>query len=828
MLANQPVDLAQLRLSSMARGIVAAIDDVDNFNYVARKLAVIPTPLQGRMARRYIDRYNQKKQGSIYRANRWLSRTIARLQPRFEVLFRITQSMPLPWHILSSVEKTKEYGTDAARECMQIAIDISDESQHLDYAEIATLIYEKLSKFSLERGVKAPFYSEQGDTMPTEHIEIALLKMQCEKWWARKLKSVRRQYIELLEIATGQVGKDLYHCPKSKKSKRRGINPYASKTAQREYSASQESGRQFLEMMELEGSDGRVISLMDAVKSGMANTDNRRNELMLRIRETEELAEEIGYQGVFSTITTPSRFHANSPKYQGTTPKDANAYLNKVWSRVRAKLDRLGINYFGVRVAEPHADATPHWHMLLFIPKDKVQWVNAIMRKYFIAEDREELIERYARKKELFTAYKKQRQAWGFKKSQGIKAKEPQKFHRTFSPRFEAILIDKKKGSAASYIAKYIAKNIDGYQISDHEDDETGELIKKQVNPVQAWASTWNIRQFQFQGSPSVTVWRELRRKREAVDDPQIEEVRAAADSGSWKDYVKLQGGMCIGRNARFKPFYEHTPFGNAYGELVSRIKGVLNTLSESVLMTRLVEWTRQLKGTAEKNQLKDNALVGSADLSWTSGNNCTPIAAGDSTQFAFNDFGFDKDQVKDHEKDLKAGRQIAIDGFIYRIRDGQLQVLDEQRAINERKRLDIEYHAHIFAQQDSEALPEESMIDPIAVLEDMTEEERQALGEGGSVVHYGRVYFMEAEELKSFAQTNLERVTPARPIKVTDIHWQRARELVNLAYAHANNAGRNTPTVGGVDSGSDYEYAHQVLAGETEQDWWDVAAAWG
>ena len=320
----------------------------------------------------------------------------------------------------------------------------------------------------------------------------------------------------------------------------------------------------------------------------------------------------------------------------------------------------------------------------------------------------------------------------------------------------------------------------------------------------------------------------ELRRKREAVDDPQIEEVRAAADSGSWKDYVKLQGGMCIGRNARFKPFYEQTPFGNAYGELVRRIKGVLHTLSESVLMTRLVEWTRQLKGTAEKNQLKDNALVGSADLSWTSGNNCTPIAAGDNTQFAFNDFGFDKDQVKDHEKDLKAGRQIAIDGFIYRIRDGQLQVLDKQRAINERKRLDIEYHAHIFAQQDSEALPEESMIDPIAVLEDMTEEERQALSEGGCVVHYGRVYFMEAEELKSFAQTNLERATPARPIKVTDTHWQRARELVNLAYAHANNAGRNTPTVGGVDSGSDYEYAHQVLAGETEQDWWDVAAAWG
>ena len=182
--------------------------------------------------------------------------------------------------------------------------------------------------------MKAPFYSEKGDKVPIEHIEIALLKMQCEKWWARKLKSVRRQYIELLEIATGQVGKDLYYCPKSKKSKRRGAARMPVKRRSGS-TTSQENGRQFLEMMELEGSDGSVINLMDAVKSGMANADNRRNELMLRIRETEELAEGMGYQGVFSTITTPSRFHANSPKYQGTTPKDANAYLNKVWSRVK-------------------------------------------------------------------------------------------------------------------------------------------------------------------------------------------------------------------------------------------------------------------------------------------------------------------------------------------------------------------------------------------------------------------------------------------------------------------------------------------------------------
>ncbi len=818
MLAVQPVDLAQLRLSSMAKGIIAAIDDIDTYNHVARRIATLPLPLQGRMLRRFVDiRGTQEKYDAkrSYRANTWLRRTVARLEPRFEVLFRITQSMPLPWHILSSAEKTKDHASVVARECMQIALDIRDSEQDLSYEQVTAEIFEKLKDISKNLGVKIPFYSWQADELPLPALEIALLKTQCETWWARQLKTVRRQYIELLEIATGQVGKDLYKDKRTKKYKRVGRNPYASKTALREFNAAQASGREFLEMMELESSDGQVINLMDAVNSGIANPQNRRNELMLRIRETEELAEEMGYVGVFYTITTPGRFHANSNKYQGTTPKDAQAYLNKVWARGRAKLNRLGIPYFGVRVAEPHADATPHWHMLLFMPKAKVQWVNAILRWYFIQEDKEELYDRYGpekvrpkvykkfvnvdqkgvhvkyvealvpyragtKKSEYYLKHKKKRQAWGFKmhqekqqaKEQGRepnlkKFKEPKKDYRTFAPRFDAVIMDKKKGSAASYIAKYIAKNIDGYKLLDHEDAETEEKFDKNINPVLAWASTWRIRQFQFQGSPSVTVWRELRRKRESVDDPQLEEIRAAADAGSWKDYVKLQGGMCVGRDARFKPFYEHTPMGNAYGELVTRIKGVFNTLSESVLMTRLIEWKRQLKGTAEKAAAAASTLVGAADLSWTSGNNCTPLTAGDSTQFAFYDFGFDKEAVEEHKKDLIAGRRIRVEGDTFQVRDGQLQHLDEKQAVDADKRSAIEYAALVNAQK-------------------------------------------------------AERFTPNKD------DWQQARELVNLAYAHANNAGRSTPIVGGVDSGSDYDYARQVLAGETEQEWWDVAASWG
>ncbi|MBZ2192024.1 replication endonuclease [Pseudoalteromonas arctica] len=818
----KPLDLQALRLSGIAKGLISSISDIDDRNFLARGLQNVPVPLQSRMARKYIDRYNQKKAGSQYRANTWLRRTIARLKPRFGVLFSITQNMPLPWHILSSIEKTKKHAGTLAMECVQITLDVSEENQHLPYEKIISLTYDAIATHAKAVGANVPFYAMRDDNLPTECYEIALLKMQCDRWWTRQLKTIRRQFLELLEIATGQVGKDLYHDKKSKKFKRRGISPYSSKQAQREFNFAQASGRQFLEMMELQSSDGDVISLIEAVKSGMANPTNRRNELMLRIRETEELADEMGYVGVFYTITCPSRFHANSSKWHGETPKDAQNYLTQTWARARSKLNRRGLKYFGVRVVEPHADGCPHWHMMLFMPKNKLQEVNAILRWYFIQEDKTELYDYYGpvqtrakvvnewvdinthgthiktlekcvsyragtKKSELFKTYKQKRREWGLKKSQGKKAKAPSKFYRTFSPRFDAIKMDKSKGSAASYIAKYISKNIDGYQLSDHEDAETGENLQEQANPVLAWASTWNIRQFQFQGSPSVTVYRELRRmpKGKAISDETIEPIRHAADTANWKDYVKLQGGMCIGRAANFKSMYEDTQMGNDYAEVVRRIKGIVtnvciesklhrminnvyNVTTETSLKTRLVEWTRQLKGTAEKLNAKDNTNVGAADLSWTSGNNCTPIAAGSRAELLLDMMGTSKNDVDEVIKDLNSGKRISRNGQIYQIRDGQLQVLNVDEQIKHDQRLAIESLAKTYSQK-------------------------------------------------------------AGSWHITEAHWQQAREYVGLAYKYAQLEGRNTPNNTHIQYGlitiGDWDLVTLVKQGSasaiSDNDWW-------
>lgn len=479
-------------------------------------------------------------------------------------------------------------------------IDIAS-TQKGDYSESLEACYAALCEYALKTvpEVQPPFYGN--DTPEPEFMEIALLKLKCEKWWARKLMGVRKRYLETLEIIAGNVGHK---------------SPYASKQAVTELVRDDIATAAWAESGELVNQSGQVISLEQALAAGMGDPENMRCELMKRISGLEDYAEEMQLQGMFFTLTAPSKYHPKAAHWNGHTPKQTQAYLVKTWGKARAAIKRLDINYFGVRVAEPHKDACPHWHMLIWCQPEHAKTLSRIIKKYFCAADRHELVARFKDRKKLRAKYSKARQMYGYFKMLGKKVKAPVKNYWPSAPRFtvEAIVTaprdetGRRKGGAAAYIAKYISKNINGNGVEDLICEETGQVVADSIHHVQAWKRTWGIRQFQFQGCDPITVYRELRRVRQSIEAEQIELVRKGAESEKFIDFIRAMDGVSCGLA------YEIEPMANQYGESAKRVKGVT--------AGNVTAWTR-----TEKWQLRRKACssVSEADLTWTSGNNCTP-----------------------------------------------------------------------------------------------------------------------------------------------------------------------------------------------------------
>lgn len=318
-----------------------------------------------------------------------------------------------------------------------------------------------------------------------------------------------------------------------------------------------------LKRMEATNEDQQTYTLAELNALSVSNPINRRHELMTRLRGFEAFAQqaEEDWQGVLLTVTCPSKFHAihsvsgqPNEKFNGASPREANDYLNTLWQRTRAAWDRQEIRAFGFRVAEPHHDGTPHWHLLLFIRKHQIQEAEAIFRDYALQEDGNE---------------------------PGAQEK-----------RFQTLMIDPKQGSAAGYLAKYISKNIDGFGI---ETDLYGQNAVESAMRIEAWASIHGIRQFQPIGGPSVTVWRELRRlEAQGASQDLLKTLIEAADEGDWATYTTLMGGAVCRREERpLRPYMIEREGLNKYGETLQALKGLV--FDAQPIITRVHDWVIQL-----------------------------------------------------------------------------------------------------------------------------------------------------------------------------------------------------------------------------------------
>lgn len=413
-----------------------------------------------------------------------------------------------------------------------------------------------------------------------------------------------------------------------------------------------------MQMVTLMNELGQTFQLSELVEKSNANPAIRRAELMVRIAGFEAIARDVGHCGEFITITCPSRFHSAmhysgslNLKYDGSNPRQANDYLCGVWARIQTALAREGIEIYGFRVVEPHHDGCPHWHGLFFMEKQHRKRFRQIVALHACRADRKELDLTYFETKKARTERAREIQAKQKAKpelfphvqtlatiSGSLKLEndvwenaDSNLFHKV-KARVDFEAINWKKGTAAGYIAKYIAKNIDGKNAlgesvgDDYETD--GEMsVVETAERVDAWASLWGIRQFQQIGGAPVSVWRELRREfaDDTQDDSDIIRAARAADLGDWGKFIQVMGGIAMKRSDRPVQLYKETPmrsngevWRNRYGEPMEKsIRGVFDLSTGEIRLTRVHEWTL----TFEK---------GAKAPAWTCVNNSTKFKSGE------------------------------------------------------------------------------------------------------------------------------------------------------------------------------------------------------
>jgi hypothetical protein len=427
----------------------------------------------------------------------------------------------------------------------------------------------------------------------------AIARMSDSKWWRRQLRKLHAKTVESSAIKLGYVNKtrDIYASGESVhrriQQNKRNANILEATTATNELN--------------------QKFTLAELAATSTANKAIRRTELMTRISGFEIIAKDSGHVGSFMTITCPSRMHRwktvnngkviENKKYDGTNPAQAQAYLSQTWARIRASLARQKIFLYGFRVAEPQHDGTPHWHFLIFHQEQHTKKIESTVWKYALKDSPNEA---------------------------GAHA------HRVD---FKAI--DPSKGTASGYIAKYIAKNIDGLHVGS---DLYGNPAMETSLRVETWATTWGIRQFQQIGGAPVTVWRELRRIKKmpetmpdyllaawkATNKYKIKE-HTGQESVAWENYITAQGGAFCGRKYKIRLSLEYkTGFGK-YGEpLGKRPIGVETktiehyTPAHMVWMngtaSRVIEWF--VESTRHVWTIKQN--LRNAVSPWTGVNNCT------------------------------------------------------------------------------------------------------------------------------------------------------------------------------------------------------------
>lgn len=340
------------------------------------------------------------------------------------------------------------------------------------------------------------------------------------------------------------------------------------------------------------------------LKSVAVSPVQRFAKLYTFVKAMDVLAHENGLAAGMLTITLEPEWHPNpshgTSSWNGTTPRDAHRLMGKRWQSVLRDLDRAGVGVSGLRVAEPHKDGCPHWHLwLLYLPAAESQILATVM-KYF------------PNKLKVRAPNRKGEDSTGADRVYETVADllagagRPPRYAKE-GAQVELSCIDRRISSGASYAMKYLLKTVDAGDdlnkqagLLPQTEDETEKKAKREEHKaaarrVDAYRSLWGINAGQLFGvAKCLTAWDELRRLEETPSHPLLAKLWALArgtdkpgripagaeQRGDAKGFIEALGGLA----ACGKPAKDAVRFSigrlveqatNGYGETIARTKGV-------------------------------------------------------------------------------------------------------------------------------------------------------------------------------------------------------------------------------------------------------------
>ena len=539
--------------------------------FLEKQLAKVPAALHGVMRQQYGYLLN-KSEGGQFWANSWLRNRVnspAMQEAREAGALLDEDQIRVDANLRARIAEVEIQGI-AASFAQRVSERLQSESSELARLAVAARSIRE-ARLSAHK-VFAPV----GKKIPNACYTVRgfIERSKCPIWWRRQL---RRQSAQALDQCHREIGRV-----------KRGLEVYCADVTVQRRRAQNMKNREALEAVLMESDDGIRATLADLADRSTANPELRRIELMVRCRGIETWAKQVGYVSDFWTITAPSKYHRfrsdgrSNRAWNGTTPAQVSRYLSKLWARIRADIKNEGLTMLGLRVTEPHHDGTPHWHVLVHCPEVQRDRIREIVRKHAMREDADE--------------------------------------RGAASARFEAVAIDPNRGSATGYVAKYIAKNITGNGHAP-DDYEAQDATARTAGRVDAWASCWRIRQFQFFGlrSAPVGLWRACRRIREPVEfDAGIERLRLAADAADYGEFIARAAESLAALLS------ESTGELGQYGDLKQPVPIAIKTASAVMPLERR-EW-RMVVGDRSPFGLlsaRENREP------WSSGNNCTGVVNG-------------------------------------------------------------------------------------------------------------------------------------------------------------------------------------------------------